>query len=229
MQVERLYDYQPIERVTHEDGTRFYTCPVTQTPLASITTILSATADKTSLVLWEEFVGKKKADRVREEALALGTLMHTHVENHIEGVDRPKGNHPLRMMAARMADQIITKGLPKVDKVWGMEVGLYFPGLFAGTTDLVGVHDGVETVMDHKSAKKMRSLEMIQDYFAQAGAYCIAHDEVYGTKIRKAVIFMVDRELKFKEFMIEGLELEQHKENFLRRYETYLNKAAVAA
>lgn len=224
-----LFDYPELSRVTNADGTRFYTCPKTHNPLPSVTTILSATADKTGLLLWEEAVGKKKADRVREEAAVLGTLMHTHVENHIKGVERPRGNMPIRMLASRMADQIIQKGISAVNEVWGLEVAMYYPGLYAGTTDLVGIHDNAEAIMDHKTTKKMKSEDMIQDYFAQMGAYCLAHDEVYGTRLKKGVVFMVDRELNYKQFVIEGAQFERHKENFLRRLETYLNQQASAA
>lgn len=226
--LNKCFDYPALERVTAEDGTRHYTCPVTHSPLPSVTTILSATADKTGLLMWEEFVGKKKADRVREEALALGTLMHTHLENYIQGVDRPRGNNLIRQMAERMANRIIERGLPAVNEVWGMEVAMYFPGVYAGTTDLVGLHDGVPAIMDHKTAKKLRTWEQVSDYGDQLGAYALAHNEVYGTNIRKGVIFMVDRELGFQKFEVEGIQLERHKDNFLRRLDTYLTKAAAA-
>lgn len=228
MIINNAFDYKVLSRVTNPDGTRFYNCPETNDKLVSVTTILSGTADKKGLKEWEEFVGKEKADRVRLEATNLGTLMHTNIENHILGIPRPGGSHLLRKQASRMADQIIEKGLCHVDEVWGQEVGMYFPGLYAGTTDLVGVHQGQPAIMDHKSAKKMRSRDMIEDYFCQMCAYALAHDEVYGTKIRKGVIFMCSRDLEFKEFIVEGVEFDRCMERFLSRMETYF-AAKVAA
>lgn len=226
MNVTSPYDYPKLDRTTNEDGTRFYIDPVEGLPLPSVTTVLSGTADKTAIKLWEERVGKAKAEQVRKEATALGSLMHLHIENHVMGIDRPGGNNLIRLQAARMADQIINKGLPRVDEVWGQEVAMYFPGLYAGTTDLVGVHDGIPSIMDHKTAKKMRSRDMIFDYFDQMVAYSLAHNEVYGTEIKRGVIFMVARDLEYKEFILEGQEYEKHKVSFLTRLEKYLESQA---
>lgn len=225
MNLASHYSYPKLDRTTNDDGTRFYIDPVTGNPLPSVTTVLSGTSDKSAIKLWEERVGKEKADRVRKEATDLGSLMHLHVENHVMGVPRPGGNNLIRLQAARMADQIIEKGLPRVNEVWGQEVAMYFPGLYAGTTDLVGVHDGIPSIMDHKTAKKMRTRDMIFDYFDQMVAYSLAHNEVYGTKIERGVIFMVARDLSYKEFILEGAEYEKHKVSFLTRLETYIEKS----
>lgn len=229
MLLNKRFEYPVLSRVTNEDGTRFYTDPTSGHPLPSVTTVLAGTSDKSAIKVWEEFVGKKKADEVRKQATDLGTLMHTHVENFVMGIPRPRGNNLIRQQAERMADQIIEKGMANVNEVWGQEVGMYFPGLYAGTTDLVGVHQGAEAIMDHKSAKKMRSRDMIEDYFCQLAAYGLAHNEVYGTSIRKGVIFMVDRELNFKEFVLEGAEWQKYTDTFLSRYEAYLASQAAAA
>jgi genome maintenance exonuclease 1 len=226
VKLNRLFDYPEISRITNEDGTRFYMDPTDGTPLPSVTTILSGTSDKTQNKLWEERVGKAKADQVRKEATGLGTLMHTHIENYVMGIPRPGGNNLVRLQAARMADQIINKGLPRVDEVWGQEVAMYFPGLYGGMTDLVGVHDGIPSIMDHKTAKKMRTRDMIVDYFDQMCAYSLAHNEVYGTDIKRGVIFMVSRELDYKEFILEGLEFDKHMDSFLNRVDAYLKAAA---
>lgn len=227
MILNKLYDYPTIERVTNPDGTRFYTDPSSGHPLPSVTTILSGTADKSGIQAWKDFVGEKKAAQVIKEATNLGSLMHLHIENHVMGIPRPRGNNLIRLQAERMADVIIREGLCKVDEVWGQEVGMYFPGLYGGMTDLVGVHTGAPAIMDHKSAKKLRSKDMIEDYFCQMAAYAMAHNEVYGTNIRKGVIFMCDRSLKFKEFVIEGAEFDRYTHLFLTRMDAYFNPVTV--
>jgi len=221
MKLNYKFTYEKLDRVTNADGTRYYVEPKTRLALPSVTTILSATADKTGIALWEEFVGPKKAKKEKDYATALGTLVHTHIEKYILGDERPGGNNIIRVQSKLMSDQIINRGLSQVDEVWGQEVALYFPGFYAGTTDLVGVHQGEEAIMDHKTAKKMRSRDMIEDYFCQMAAYALAHNEVYGTNIRKGVIFMVDRQLQFSEFILGPLEMERYTNRFLERAEVY--------
>lgn len=221
MKLVQKFTYQALTRNTAADGVRHYDCPVTGLPVPSVTTILSATGDKTGLMEWREFVGEKKANRVVEEAVVLGSLMHTHLENHILGQERPRGSLPIRLLAERMANTVIERGLPHVDEVWGVEANMFIPGLCAGTADLIGVYQGEPAIMDFKTAKKMKSKEQIDDYHAQVAAYAICHEEVYGCPINRAAIFMVDRELKFRTFELDEYDMKVWKEKFLQRVEDY--------
>jgi genome maintenance exonuclease 1 len=228
MIINRKFEYIPLERVTNPDGTRYYTDPTSGLALPSVTTVLSCTADKEGIKAWEAWVGAEKAAKVKKEATDLGSLMHLNIENFVEGVERPRGNNLMRVLARRMADKIIENGLVHVDEVWGQEVGMYLPGLYAGTTDLVGIHRGDEAIMDHKSAKKLRTRDMIEDYMCQMAAYAVAHNEVYGTNIRKGVIFMVDRQLNYQEFILEGSEFDSYVTIFFNRVQTYLDTQVAA-
>lgn len=223
----KLYDYPELERVTSDDGDRYYVCPEGN-KLSSVTTILSATADKTGLMEWRAWVGDKEADRIRDEATGLGTLMHTHLENWMTGDERPGGNNLVRQMARNMADTIINRGLVNVSEVWAMEEILYYPGLYAGTADLIGVHKGQPCIMDYKTTRKMKTREQIVDYSHQLSAYAMAHNEIYGTEINKGVIFMVGRNLEYEEFVFEGDEFQQAQVEFAKRVELFLaEKGAV--
>lgn len=215
------YEYEILERVTHQDGTRFYVAP-NGDQLYSVTTILSATADKTGLNEWRAWVGDKKADQIRDEATGLGSLMHTHLENYIQDIPRPGGTNLVRQMARNMADQVINRGLINVSEVWGMESMVYFPSLYAGTADLIGIHKGVPAIMDYKTTNKMKTREMIPDYACQLAAYALAHNELYGTDIRKGVIFMVSRTLEYAEFVYELDEFENASNAWSARVETFL-------
>ena len=220
--INRQYDYKPLDRITNDDGTRFYSDPITNSPLVSVTTILSSTADKTFLLEWAARVGQKKADAIRDEASALGTLMHTHLECHIQDIARPKGHNLIRQMASRMADVVIRDGMKDVDEVLGYEVPLYYPDLFAGTSDLIGVYKGKQAILDHKTTKKMKTEERLHDYYSQLTAYSLCHNAVYGTNIRTGVIFMVARDLEYKTFVLEGEQFDKHERDFLTRLERYL-------
>jgi genome maintenance exonuclease 1 len=209
------------EKLTRIDGpSRLYATP-DGSRVPSVTTILSGTADKTALVEWRKRVGDAEATRISTESAGLGTLVHKHVENFIEGIERPPGSTPIHVLARSMSDMIINNGLPGVDEVWGMEASLYYPGLYAGTTDLCGVYKGQPSIMDHKTAKKMKKPEWMQDYFIQTTAYALAHNEVHGTDIKQGVLFMADREGAYQTFIIEGAEFKHYSDLWLQRVEQY--------
>jgi genome maintenance exonuclease 1 len=115
-----------------------------------------------------------------------------------------------------MAQTIISNGLSKCNEFWGTEISLFYPKIYAGTTDLVGIHDGSEAIMDHKQTNKPKKREWIEDYFIQLAAYAAAHNEVYKTKIRKGVIFMCSADNQYQEFILEGADfVEQYYMQFI--------------
>ena len=120
-----------------------------------------------------------------------------------------------------MAQTIIHEGLSKCNEYWGVEVPLYFPKIYAGTTDLCGVHDGSDAIMDHKQSNKLKKREWIDDYFVQLAAYANAHNEVHSTKIRKGVIFMCTQDNIYQEFIVEGTEFDKYADLWWRRVEKY--------
>ena len=215
------FEYKALEKITRDDGVRHYRCLTTNLLVPSATTIIDATEDKSGLLEWRKRVGDEEADRIKNEACALGSLMHNHIENHVSGIPRPGGSNLIRMQAKRMADRIIEEALPFVDEVWGQEVMLCYPGLYAGTTDLCGIYKGKEAIMDHKTARKMKKLKDIIHYRDQLCFYLLAHNETYGTNINTGVIFMVDRQLNFQEFYFDENDIKKGIDAALRRLELY--------
>lgn len=190
--VER-FQYKPCQQINDPvTRKRVYLTPDGES-LPSVTTILSATKDMTHLNEWKKRVGEENARRITTEAAGVGTAMHSNLERFICGLQRQPGNNPVHIKANAMADIIIQNGLNKVDEVWAMEQSLYFPGLYSGTTDLVGVYDSEPAVMDYKQTNKPKKEEWIEDYKMQLTAYIMAHNEVYGTDIKRGVVFMCSR------------------------------------
>jgi hypothetical protein len=222
MNIIERYQYRSLERITQPSGIRHYICPDSGKLLVSVTTILDQTANKPQLIEWRKWVGDKKADQIKQEATNLGSLVHTHLEHYILGKQRPGGNNYIRVMAERMADQIIHRGLVHIDEVFGTEISLYYPGLYAGTTDLVGIYKGKPAIIDFKSTKNLRTRAMIEDYLLQIVAYGTAHNELYDTKIQTGVIFMVSRDCDYEEFIIEGNDFDEYRLRFFDRLEQYL-------
>jgi len=148
--------------------------------------------------------------------------MHKWLEDYIKtGVLNEPGSNPYSLQSHKMAQSIINQGLSKCSEWWGTEVPLYYPKIYAGTTDLVGIHDGSEAIMDHKQTNKPKKREWIEDYFVQLAAYANAHNEVHGTKIRKGVIFMCSAANEYQEFILEGPEFVKYSDIWFNRVEKY--------
>jgi genome maintenance exonuclease 1 len=220
------FSYAPIKKET-VDGSRKYATPDGE-KLPSVTTILDATKSeesKKALHEWRNRMGHKRAQEITTEAAGRGTRMHKFIEDYIkEGVLKDPGSNPYSKQSHLMAQSIIDQGLSKVNEAWGVEVPLYFPKIYAGTTDLCGIHDGDEAIMDHKQSNKVKKREWIDDYFIQSAAYATAHNEVYGTKIRKGVIFMCTADNQYLEFIVEGVEFDKYTDLWFRKLEEYYSK-----
>jgi genome maintenance exonuclease 1 len=220
------YIYQPMQRVEVE-GKRRYLTPDGE-KLPSVTTVLDATKSeesKQALQNWRKRVGTQQAQAITTEAAGRGTRMHKWLENYIKnGETGDPGSNPYSIQSHTMAHSIIKQGLVNCNEYWGTEVPLYFPKVYAGTTDLCGVHDGSEAIMDHKQTNKPKKREWIDDYFVQLAAYANAHNEVHGTKIRKGVIFMCDPNAIYQEFIIEGTEFDKYTELWFTRLEKYYSQ-----
>jgi genome maintenance exonuclease 1 len=223
MYIPNKYNYVPMSRV-EIDGKRRYATPDGE-KLPSVTTILDATKSeesKQALQNWRKRVGTVQAQAITTEAAGRGTRMHKWLENYIKtGETGEPGSNPYSIQSHTMAHSIISQGLVKCNEYWGTEVPLYFPKVYAGTTDLCGVHDGSEAIMDHKQTNKPKKREWIDDYFVQLAAYANAHNELHGTNIRKGVIFMCDPNAIYQEFIIEGTEFDKYTDMWFKRVEKY--------
>lgn len=218
--VER-YQYKPCQQINDPvTRKRVYLTPDGE-KLPSVTTILSATKDMTHLNEWRDKVGHAKAQQITTEAAGVGTAMHGNLERFLCGMERQPGNNPVHVQANKMADVIIDKGLSKMNEVWAMEQSLYFPGLYSGTTDLVGVYEGEPAVCDHKQTNKPKKAEWVEDYYIQLVAYILAHNEVYKTDIRRGVIFMCSRDLQYQQFDLTKDTFNKYEDMWLGKVEEY--------
>ena len=216
------YDYPALRRVQTKQGRQYV--GEDQKPVPSVTTILSDTGDKTALIAWRKRVGEEEANRISRESAGLGTKVHNALEKHILGETVEFGNNMVSVMAKDMSEAMINEGFTNIDELWGVEVGLIAQGLYAGTSDAIGVYEGEDAIIDFKTAKKMKKREWIDDYFMQGCAYALAHNEMFDTDIKKVAILMVDRDSKFKDFVIEGEEFEKYCDKWSDRLADYYSK-----
>lgn len=221
--ITKRYDYQPIQR-KQINGKRLYETP-DGNAVASVTTILDATKDKTHLIAWKKRVGEQKAQEIVTEASGVGTRMHKYLEDYIETGEWPQpGSNPFAQQAHGMAEQIKTHALKDVDEIWGSEVNLYMPQMYAGTTDLVGQYKGQPSIMDFKQTNKPKKVEWVVDYFLQLVAYAEAHNEIYGTEIREGHVFMCSRAGEYQQFDIWPDEYDEWRNEWYERVYQYYEK-----
>jgi len=211
-------------------GSRHY--DLGQEKLPSVTAILSATqsAEKiASLAKWKERVGSIEADKIRDSAATRGTAMHAFLEDYLLGKDRVDLT-PVGQEARIMGQRIVDRGLADLNEIWGSEVTLYYPGLYAGATDLAGIYNSAESIIDFKQSNKPKRKEWISDYFIQLAAYAMAHNYVYNTRITQGVILMCTKDNFFQKFIVDGQEFISFQHQFLRKIDQYYSdKKAIVA
>jgi len=212
MLIKSKYEYPVLERVDLEIGRHYLDS--NQKPVPSVTTVLSGTSkSKDGLIQWRNRVGEEEAERIIKQSTDIGTAVHEAIENYLNG--KPWNNFEEthdQLLAKNISDKFIKDGLNGITEIWGLEVGLLLDDLYAGTADCVGEYEGVPTLIDFKTAKKIKKREWIEDYFLQGCAYANAHNVMFGTKIEQIVILMVDRNAIFQEFIVRPTEF-----NFLTR------------
>ena len=231
--ITQRYNYTPLSRETI-DGKRHYCLPNGK-KVPSVTTILDKTKSPESreaLANWKKRVGEQQAQQITTEAANRGTRMHSYLETYVMMDDlKPLPGNPFAHPSWFMAAEIILRGLGQVDEFWGVEVPVYYSGLYAGTTDCVGLWNGKPAIIDFKQSNRVKKREWIEDYFLQLAAYALAHNEMTGTEIDQGVILMaVQPKLledqtyttpQYLEFVVTDAEFAHWKNEWIKRVELY--------
>ena len=218
LKITTPYPYKEFKRKS-VGGKRLYENPYGE-PVPSVTTILSKTKDMTHLIAWKKRVGEKKAQEIVTEAAGVGSIMHEMLEAWSLNQEYTGKN---MLQAKMMAETVIKNVEADIDEVWGSEVNLCYPGLYAGTTDLVGIYKGRPTIMDFKQTNRPKKREWIDDYFMQAAAYGMAHNEVFGTKIEHTAIFMCSRDCEWQLWEAGPEEFKVWEEKWANRVAEFYN------
>ena len=147
--------------------------------------------------------------------------MHTLLEHYLLG-EKHADLTDIGQQATMMAEKVIDEGIKgHLDEVWGSEVTVWYPDLFAGATDVVGVYNGKESIVDFKQSLRPKKAEWIEDYFHQLAAYALAHDEIHGTEINFGVVLVAVQDGSTQEFTTTGEEFKQYKNAWKERVEKY--------
>jgi hypothetical protein len=219
VKLTKKYDYASLNR--EEGETRLYLTPDGES-LPSVTSVLSKTKDKEFLKRWKQRVGEKKAQKILDESSRIGTALHLFIERFVNDTGY-KDLTKIGAKAEQMAQVIIKQGLKDVTEVWGSEVHLYYPGKYAGTTDMVGIYKGRPAIIDFKQTNRPKKREWIQDYLMQLSAYGMAHNKIFGTDIDQGIIMMCSRDLTYQVFELTGENWSRAADTFMKRLDKYLS------
>ena len=223
MKWNKLYKYPKSTRSLIE-GNRHY--DINQEMLPSVTTGLQGTQEEEKtrrLAEWRRKVGENEAERIKNEAASRGTAMHEFLEYYLQNkkvLDLSDEGQAARSMGQAIIDQ----GFKDLSEIWGSEATLFYPGLYAGQTDLCGIYQNRESIIDFKGSNKPKRKEWIEDYFLQLAAYAMAHDIIYHTCIDQGVILMCSKDGFFQKFTSNGKEFTNFKHKFLRRVGEFYQK-----
>lgn len=175
------------------DGTRYYALPNGE-KFKSVTTVLSEKMDKTHLIEWRKRVGEAEANKISVQAARRGTAIHTIAENYVMNKKDYYGN-------AMPANIDMFKGIrhhidETINTVLGVELPLFSRALrAAGKADLIATYKGVPSIIDFKTARRLKKEEWIKNYFLQATAYSLMFEGLYKIHIPQIVVIIgVDHE-----------------------------------
>ena len=223
MKWNKKFDYPASIRSLVNDQRHY---EIGEQKLPSVTTILQATQSaekKAILAQWRQNVGENKAEKIKNEAANRGTIMHRILEGYLLGQNHADFSD-LGQQAGLMANTILESGIRgQLDEIWGSEITVYYPGLYAGATDLAGIYNGRESIIDFKQSNKPKRKEWIEDYFMQLAAYAMAHNHVYGTNIQSGVVLMCTKDNYFQKFEARDKEFQRFSWEWLRRVDKFKN------
>lgn len=212
------YPYKQYSR-QEENGQRTYNVDNKKVP--SVTTILSATKsqeDQDNLKRWRDAVGEAIARKTIIDAAKRGTEMHYVLEQYINGqgyFNLTKEGAKARLMAHKIIEH-----MEPLEIIYGSEVSLHYEELYAGATDLIGVHGNKPTILDFKQSNKLKKREYVEDYHYQIAAYALAHERYYGP-IEKGLIAICTKDLTYQEFILDKDDLNRYKEKWIKRVEQF--------
>lgn len=206
-----MFNYCPpkelpnLQSKTFPDGKRYYVTP-SGTKLPSVTTVIGA-QKKASILEWRKRVGEEAANKISRQASSRGTNVHTLCERYLN-------NDKLGdiMPDAKEMFVALVPLLDRIDNIHYQEQALWSEQLgLAGRVDCIAEFDGVLSVIDFKTSKRIKTRDKILDYFWQECAYALMYEELVGSPINQLVTIMaVDNEqpllfIEKTEDHIEGL------------------------
>lgn len=203
--VDVEFNYDDLSANTTKNGRRYTTPDGKVYP--SITTVMG-NLSKDAIAAWRARVGEEEAKKVGHHAATRGTIVHDIMEKYIDGQEiNEKKLMPHHLKSFRDLREIMNE---RLSEVYVQEKALYSHHLgVAGRVDLVGRFDGVRSIVDFKTSRKVKKKEWISSYFMQTAAYAIMFEELTGIAIPNLVIVMdIDNH--------EPVVFKEHRDNWVK-------------
>jgi len=175
-------DFKDIEATTMKGG-RYYDTPKGYYP--SVTTVLGILSKK-GIAEWRRRVGEAEANRISTQAARRGTEVHQMCEDYVNNDLTEKTFLPHVRAMFNSIKRVLDD---RLGVVVAQECAMYSDYLgIAGRVDCIAEFDGKLSVIDYKTAGKLKKKEYIGNYFQQASAYCVMFEEMTGIPINQIVI-----------------------------------------
>lgn len=226
--ITQKFRYETLKRIDSPTGRTYKPVDRDVPAVPSVTTILSGTKDMEALDAWKARVGEEEAKRIKEEAAYVGTKMHLVIECLLAREPLLMDCDDLSLLGYEMGFKLVNTYFQNLQEVWASEVSLYYPGLYAGTTDLVAIYRGKLAIVDFKQSLRPKRKQYIQDYFHQLAAYAAAHDVAHGTNIDFGAILVAVQDGTTQEFTTAGSEFQEYKRQWMERVKQYREKNGLA-
>lgn len=203
-----------ITRKTTESGRKYFTPEGNAYP--SITTVLSIIG-KEAILAWRARVGEEEANKISQQAATRGTAVHKLAEDYLNNEEDWKGKHmPSNLFSFNSIKPVLDE---RINNIWMQEVFLYSDKLkCAGQCDCIAEFDGVLSIIDFKTSRRVKKAEDITNYFIQLCFYAAAFLERTGVAIKQGVIIMAVDENEPLVFKVNTYDYLQHFISVRKKY-----------
>ncbi len=220
------HDFPSLIREESETGERLYLTPDGK-KYPSVTTVI-ADHNKEGIDRWKARVGHAKAKKIADNASERGDIVHLALEALLNNHSTAEIIKQMMPHAKAVYVNMKTEVERRLSVVHGLEQPLFSHKLrMAGTTDCIAVYDDMLSIVDFKTALRLKKKEYVHGYFMQLTAYAFMFQEMTGLKIEQGVILIgVDNETFAQTFRLPRSEFDPYFKDLVSWRDKYEGREA---